>query len=180
MIDIEYAISSAQKENPVAVNIKEIKSLEKKHTKPTSVFQSGSMISSNQFLFSYHLTVYYQNVSMGVCKIQMSHYSVIWVKWPQNVFVEKQTLEIGVYSAVIEFNEGCQVIHKVLKYIGLDTGSQLTTKSMQWDSVHINKMVKKCSEKGKKRRKTLRGVEKGYLDKEKELEPKESYIAGGH
>ena len=41
-------------------------------------------------------------------------------------------------------------------------------------------MVKKCSEKGKKRRKTLRGVKKGHLDKEKELEPKESYIAGGH
>ena len=60
---------------------------------------------------------------------------------------------------MIEFSEGCQVIHKVIKYIGFDTGSQLT-KPMQQDLVHINKMVKKCSEKGKKRRKTLRGVKK--------------------
>ena len=80
----------------------------------------------------------------------------------------------------IEFNEGCQGIHKVIEYMELDTGSQLTTKSMQQDSVCANKMVKKCSEKGKKRRKTLRAVKKGHLDKEKELEPRESYIAGGH
>ena len=41
-------------------------------------------------------------------------------------------------------------------------------------------MVKKCSEKGKKRRETLRGLKKGHTNKQKELEPKESYIADGH
>ena len=35
------------------------------------------------------------------------------------------------------------------------------------------------NEKGKKRKKTLRGVKKGHVDKKKEFEPKESYIAGG-
>ena len=58
--------------------------------------------------------------------------------------------------------------------MGLDTGSWLITKSRQRDSVRVSKMAKKCSEKGKKRRKTLRGVKKGHVDKEKELEPKES------
>ena len=33
-------------------------------------------ISSNQFLLSYHLRTYYQNVFMGVRKIQASHYIV--------------------------------------------------------------------------------------------------------
>ena len=37
-----------------------------------------------------------------------SLHSVIWVKCPKSVFVERQTLEIGVHSAVTEFNEGCQ------------------------------------------------------------------------
>ena len=41
-------------------------------------------------------------------------------------------------------------------------------------------MAKKCGEKRKNRTKTLRVVKKGHLDKEKELEPKESYIASGH
>ena len=74
---------------------------------------------------------------------------------------------------MIEFNEGSQDFHKVIEYMGLDTGSQLITKSRQRDSVRIRKMVKKCSEKGKKKRKTLRGVKK-------ELETKEYYITGGH
>ena len=100
---------------------------------------------------------------MGVDQIQASHYihSIIWVKCPQNVFIERQTLEIGVYSPVIEFNEGCHGIHKVIEYIGLETGSRLITKSRQRDSVRARKkMVKNCSEKGKKKRKTLRGVKK--------------------
>ena len=47
-------------------------------------------------------------------------------------------------------------------------------------------MVKKCSEKGKKRRETLRGLKKGHINKErhinkeKERHIKESYIADGH
>ena len=161
MKEIEVHHQSAQKENPVGVIIKEIKSLERKNIKPISIFQSGSMISSNQFLLSYHLITYYQNVYMGVDEIQASHYihSIIWVKCPQNVFIERQTLEIGVYSPVIEFSEGSQGIHKVIEYIGLESGSQLITKSRQRDSVRARKkMVKNCSEKGKKRRKTLRGV----------------------
>ena len=80
--------SSAQKENPVGVNIKEIKSLEKKHLKPISIFQSGSMLSSNQFLLSYHLATFYQNVYMGISKIQMSHYKYYLVKMPKNFFAE--------------------------------------------------------------------------------------------
>ena len=62
---------------------------------------------------------------MGVDQIQASHYihNIIWVKCPQNVFIERQTLEIGVYSPVTEFNEGCHGIHKVIEYIGLETGS---------------------------------------------------------
>ena len=51
--------------------------------------------------------------------------SGICAKCPKNVFVERQTLEIGVCSAVIEFNEGFQGIHKVIEYMGLDTGSRL-------------------------------------------------------
>ena len=42
--------------------------------------------------------------------------------------------------------------------MGLDTGSPLITKSRQRDSVCVHEMAKKYSEKGKKMRKSLRGV----------------------
>ena len=54
---------------------------------------------------------------------------------------------------MIVFNEGCQGIHEVIEYMGLDTDSRLITKSRQRDSVRVRKMVKKCSEKGKKEEK---------------------------
>ena len=81
---------------------------------------------------------------------------------------------------MIQFNENFQGIQKIIEYMGLDTGSRLITKSRQRDSVRVKKMTKKCGEKRKKRTKTLTVVKKGHLDKEKELEPKESYIARGH
>ena len=52
---------------------------------------------------------------------------------------------------MIEINERYQGSHKVIAYMGLDTGSQLITKSRQGNSVHVRKMVKKYSGKGKKR-----------------------------
>ena len=61
----------------------------------------------------------------------------------------------------------------------LDMDSRLITKSRQQYSVRVSKMAKRCSEKGKKnRRKTLRGVKKEHVDKEKVLKTKESCIAG--
>ena len=68
---------------------------------------------------------------------------------------------------MVVFNEGCQGIHEVIEYMGLDTGSRLITKSRQRDSVRVRKMVKKCSEKGKKRRKTLGRVKQGHVEEEK-------------
>ena len=47
--------------------------------------------------------------------------------------------------------------------MSLDTGSGFITKSRKQDSVRVSKMVKKCSEKEKKRRKTLES------NKEKEM-----------
>ena len=50
---------------------------------------------------------------------------------------------------MIEINGRYQGIHRVIAYMGLDTGSQLITKSRQRNSVHVRKMVKRSSEKRK-------------------------------
>ena len=109
-----------------------------------------------------------------------SLHNVIWVKCPKTVFVSKPTLEIAVYSAVIEFNEGSHGINDVFNNMGLASGSQCSNLTKKRDTSRVKKMIRKSSDKEKKKRKTLRGVKKGYLDKQKELEPQESYIAGGY
>ena len=48
--------------------------------------------------------------------------------------------------------------------------------------MNINRLknsVRKSSEKGKQKRKSLRAIKKGHLDKEKEAEKEESYVPGG-
>ena len=40
---------------------------------------------------------------------------LIWKKCPKDVFVERFTLEVGVFSAVINFNNGATGIIDVLK-----------------------------------------------------------------
>lgn len=48
------------------------------------------------------------------------------------------------------------------------------------DTGRITKSHKKLLVTGKKRRKALRAKKKGLVDKEKELEPKESCVTGGY
>ena len=47
---------------------------------------------------------------------------------PKSVFVERRVLEIGVNSAVLEFNEGAAGVHEVLKHFDVKTG-RVTHKS---------------------------------------------------
>ena len=41
-------------------------------------------------------------------------------------------------------------------------------------------MKRKSSQQGKKQRKKLRTIKKGYADEQKTIEPKDSYIPGGY
>ena len=46
--------------------------------------------------------------------------NMIWAKCPRNVFVTKPVLQLGVNSAVIEFNEGTNGVIRVLEELGID------------------------------------------------------------
>ena len=104
---------------------------------------------------------------------------IIWSKVPKAIFVGKQVLEMGINSAIIEYNGGSFGIHKVLNYVGVETGLCTHLGSIARNKRRIMQSARKCSVKGIKRRKTLRSIKKGYMDKEKELEKEESYVAGG-
>lgn len=85
---------------------------------------------------------------------------------------------MGVDSAVIEFNDGPKGLYNVLEYFKLDLGYIAKRKSVEKLTKRVNLASKKQSETVIERRKILRGLRKGYTDKEKEEEGGDSYAAG--
>ena len=106
--------------------------------------------------------------------------NIIWQKCPKNNFVKKDTLQIGVNSAIFQFNEGPCGVDDVLRYLSIEPGAVLIHISSKRTLKRMSKAALKASEIGKKRRKKLRSIKKGYTDKEKEQERGPSYISGGH
>ena len=50
---------------------------------------------------------------------------VIWKKCPKEVYVSRTTLETGVDSAVVNFNDGANCLPDVIKDYGLKVNSQI-------------------------------------------------------
>lgn len=48
--------------------------------------------------------------------------NVIWTKCPKNVFINKMTLELGVYSAVLQYTLGTKGVQEVISSFGLRCG----------------------------------------------------------
>ena len=62
--------------------------------------------------------------------------------------------------------------------MGLPFGSFFMSGAQVKDTKRVKDMTRKSAKKVKLRRKKLRGVKKGYMDKEKEFEGCESYSPG--
>ena len=104
--------------------------------------------------------------------------NIIWTKCPKNVFVERKVLEMGVHSAILEFNEGPKGFYKVLNKFDMEPGIFTEQSSSRKVAKKIRNTVKKQSDFVKKRRKHLRGIRKGFIDMEKEQEGGKSYVPG--
>ena len=104
--------------------------------------------------------------------------AIIWTRCPKNIFVGRRTLEMGVNSAILNFNDGSKGLSDVLNYFDL-SGAVTINKGVKRDTAQLKQAIRKSSEQGKKRRKTLRSMKKGYLDRQKEKEKLESYVPGG-
>ena len=104
--------------------------------------------------------------------------NVIWKKCPKQTYVSKKILEIGVSSAVLEFNEGTAGIFSVFLKLGIHTGKYMNKATSVSNATRISSALKKSSKQGLVRRKKLRAIKKGFSDKEKETEQVDSYISG--
>ena len=71
---------------------------------------------------------------------------VIWKKCPKEVYVRRTTLEMGVDSAVINFNDGANRIPAVIKDYGLREGEFTNIFCMKKDESRIKERNRKESE----------------------------------
>ena len=100
--------------------------------------------------------------------------SIVWSRYPKNIFVSRTTFEMGINSAVLHFNDGTNGVKEVLHSFGLY--GCITSKASRIHNLkRVREMEKKSTDKVKKRRKTLRTIKKGYLDKESTKEKEPSY-----
>ena len=97
----------------------------------------------------------------------------IWKRLPKDVFVGPYVLEIGVCSAIINFNSGTHSIIKVFDKLGIICGFYTGVFCKKQDEKRIMKMSRKMSIQGKLERKRKRNIKKGFLvsnqDKEGEV-----------
>ena len=78
---------------------------------------------------------------------------VIWKKCPKDIFVSRKTLEMGVNSAIIEFNDGRCGLEPVFKNLGINVGHFMRKRFEKHDLERIRVMEKKSSQIGKKHKK---------------------------
>ena len=91
------------------------------------------------------------------------------------MFVGRATFEIGVASAVLNFNDGSSVVLNVLNSLKIEPGKFTTEFCGKRDSERVTKMDLKSSDQTKLWRKQLRAQRKGFIDT---VELKEGLVYG--
>ena len=87
-------------------------------------------------------------------------------------------MEIGVASAVTNFNDGVMGLSRIFQSLELSFGKYSMERALDKDINRIIKMEKKTQEINNNIRKKKRAVRKGYIDREDEQDGGESYISG--
>lgn len=103
---------------------------------------------------------------------------LIWDRCSKEYYVEKDTVEEAVYSAVSYFNDGTSSVVKMFHHLGFD-GWYTADSSKRKDLFRIANSTVKSAESTQKRRKTLRAIKKGFQDKT-EANEGDMYTPGGH
>lgn len=72
--------------------------------------------------------------------------NLIWSRIPKRTFVGLDTLNFGVYEAVLSFNEGYVSKLKMMEELGLKIGSRLVTAMKKLDAERVRKAEKSASD----------------------------------
>lgn len=104
---------------------------------------------------------------------------MIWQRCPKDTHASFKIVKLASCSAVLYNNDGCRGVVDVLQNLGIQPGSHTLSSMQKVDDRRIINMARKSSEYGRKRRKKLRAIKKGFADQEKLVEGT-VYEAGGY
>ena len=96
--------------------------------------------------------------------------SVVWKRCPKEIFVGFHTLQMGVCSAIIGFNDGISGVLDVMINYGLSPGSYCEIFCDRKDNKRVKDMNRKSTDKVMYERKKRRAIRKGFGDKDIEKE----------
>jgi len=92
--------------------------------------------------------------------VNESFNGIVWSRCPKRVYVNRRSLEIGVHSAIIEFNDGKSGIESVIQLAGLVIGEQQSFQNDNMLRRHNISRRRKSLTPVKTRRKSLRAIRK--------------------
>ena len=104
--------------------------------------------------------------------------NIVWLKCLKTVFINRENIELGINSAILQFNDGAHGISNVFEQFSTKYGIYTSIGSSKKNDISIRWSSTKSNEASKNKRKRLRGIKKGVIDKNNEQE-KASYIPGG-
>ena len=85
---------------------------------------------------------------------------LVWDRCPKSIYVEKETVELATYLAVLKFNDGDISFLKIFEDLDIQPGYFTCKGSQDCDRARIKSSVKKSSEKVKARRKNIKTFQK--------------------
>lgn len=92
--------------------------------------------------------------------------SCIWQRVPKTVFVGAKTIHIGVYDAIICFNDGCYKRIHVMKAMDIEPGENMKIALRALDLNRVAKADRALEEMSKEARVKRRGLKRKQEDKE--------------
>ena len=85
---------------------------------------------------------------------------MVWQRIPKEIYVGRETLELGLYDAVSYFNIGSISIIKLFQALGIPSGKYTEEGCRLQDQLRVNIAQHKSKATTKKRRKVIRGLKK--------------------
>ena len=104
--------------------------------------------------------------------------NVIWRRCPKTIYVERETLVHSVSSAVVEFNEGQKGLLDVFRKLGFAPGNLMTDYVNASDAARMQQMDNKCTDEYIDSCIRLRGIRRGWADKNREAKGGEAFKKG--
>ena len=90
---------------------------------------------------------------------------MVWQRVPKEVYVGRETLELGLYDAVAHFNIGSATAIKLFNALGINPGKYTEESCRLQDQLRVHAAQYKNQASAKTRRKVIRGLKKRKEDK---------------